>query len=111
MDAEQKVVTLAEILTEPAIVAGLREQGPVHRASLPDGTPLWVVIGYDEAIAALSDPRLSVAAMTAAGVIGSARRAAARADEYRPAGPHALASARVECLRCAAGGVDAAVDQ
>jgi cytochrome P450 len=69
MDSEQKVVTLAEILTEPAIVAGLRKQGPVHRAALPDGTPLWVVIGYDEAAAALSDPRLSVAAMAAAGVI------------------------------------------
>jgi cytochrome P450 len=69
MDSEQKVVTLADILTEPATVAELREQGPVHRAVLPDGTPVWAVIGYDEAAAALSDPRLSVAAMAAAGVI------------------------------------------
>ena len=69
MDSEQKVVTLADILTEPATVAELREQGPVHRAVLPDGTEVWAVIGYDEAAAALSDPRLSVAAMAAAGVI------------------------------------------
>jgi cytochrome P450 len=73
MDAERKVVTLADILTEPATVAGLREQGPVHRAVLPDGTAVWVVIGYDEAAAALSDPRLSVAAMAAAGVIDAGK--------------------------------------
>ena len=80
MDSEQKVVTLAEILTEPVTVAGLREQGPVHRAVLPDGTPVWVVIGYDEAVAALSDPRLSVAAMTAAGVIDSGKLTPAQRD-------------------------------
>ena len=77
MDSEQKterkVVTLAEILAEPATVAGLRERGPIHRAALPDGTAAWVVIGYDEAADALSDPRLSVAAMTAAGVIDSGK--------------------------------------
>ena len=80
MDSEQKVITLADILTEPAIVDGLREQGPVHRAVLPDGTPVWAVIGYDEAVAALSDPRLSVAAMTAAGVIDSGKLTPAQRD-------------------------------
>ena len=73
MDSEQKVITLTHILTEPATVDGLREQGPVHRAQLPDGTPVWVVIGYDEAASALSDPRLSVAAMTAAGVLDAGK--------------------------------------
>ena len=80
MDAERKVLTLAEILTEPATVVGLRERGPVHRAVLPDGTPLWVVIGYDEAAAALSDPRLSVAAMAAAGVIDSGKLTSVQRD-------------------------------
>ena len=69
MDAEQRAVTLAEILTDPAVVAELHERGPVHRAVMLDGTPVWAVIGYDEAIEALSDPRLSVAVMAAAGVI------------------------------------------
>ena len=80
MDSEQKVITLADILTEPAIVEGLRERGPIHRVALPDGTPVWAVIGYDEAVAALSDPRLSVAAMTAAGVIDSGKLTPAQRD-------------------------------
>ena len=73
MDSEQKLITLADILTEPATVAGLREQGPVHRVALPDGTGVWAVIGYDEAADALSDPRLSVAAMAEAGVIDAGK--------------------------------------
>ena len=73
MDSEQKLITLADILTEPATVAGLREQGPVHRVLLPDGTGVWAVIGYDEAADALSDPRLSVAAMAEAGVIDAGK--------------------------------------
>jgi cytochrome P450 len=73
MDSEQKVVTLEEILNDSATVARLREQGPIHRAALHDGTAVWVVIGYDEAIDALSDPRLSVAVMTAAGVLDAGK--------------------------------------
>ncbi|MCE5288313.1 MAG: cytochrome P450 [Nocardiaceae bacterium] len=36
-----------------------RAGGPVHRVVLPEGWSGWVIIGYSEARAALSDPRLS----------------------------------------------------
>jgi cytochrome P450 len=41
--------------------AALRELGPVHRVRLPesDGYETWLVVGYEEARAALADPRLS----------------------------------------------------
>jgi cytochrome P450 len=39
--------------------ARLREQGPVHRVWMPEGAEVWLVVGYDEARAMLSDPRLS----------------------------------------------------
>ncbi|MEV6639705.1 cytochrome P450 [Amycolatopsis sp. NPDC051371] len=44
------------------VAAALREQGAVHRATIPRGEqeiPVWVVARYDEARAALTDPRLS----------------------------------------------------
>ncbi|MBM7814281.1 cytochrome P450 [Saccharothrix algeriensis] len=37
----------------------LSAQGPVHRFTTDDGDPTWLVTGYDEARAALADPRLS----------------------------------------------------
>jgi cytochrome P450 len=42
-----------------AFYALLREEGPVHKAMLPMGTPAWVVTRYSDARAALSDARLS----------------------------------------------------
>ncbi|MGW5650627.1 cytochrome P450 family protein [Streptomyces humi] len=42
-----------------AVYATLREQGPVHFVRLPGGRDVWLVVGYDEARAALTDPRLS----------------------------------------------------
>ncbi|MFG2092408.1 cytochrome P450 [Streptomyces sp. NPDC048612] len=39
--------------------ARLRERGPVHRVRLPEGTVVWLVVGYDEVRATLSDSRLS----------------------------------------------------
>ncbi|MER8046621.1 cytochrome P450 [Streptomyces sp. NPDC094032] len=39
--------------------AKLREQGPVHEVLMPDGMPAWLVVGYEEARAALADQRLS----------------------------------------------------
>ncbi|MEW2433089.1 cytochrome P450 [Streptomyces caniferus] len=39
--------------------ARLRERGPVHRVRLPEGTVVWLVVGYEEVRAALGDPRLS----------------------------------------------------
>ena len=47
--------------------AELREAGPVHRISLPDGSPVWLVTRYDEVRAALSDPRLSVSKLNSHG--------------------------------------------
>ncbi|MFD5399218.1 cytochrome P450 [Streptomyces sp. NPDC127097] len=41
------------------VYARLRERGPVHRVRLPEGTVVWLVVGYDEVRATLSDPRLS----------------------------------------------------
>ncbi|MGW0994967.1 cytochrome P450 family protein [Streptomyces sp. NPDC002520] len=44
------------------VYARLREQGPVHRVRLPgaDATQMtWLIVGYEEARAALTDPRLA----------------------------------------------------
>ncbi|MEU6582953.1 cytochrome P450 [Nocardia sp. NPDC046763] len=35
-----------------------REHGPVHRVHFGDGVDRWLIIGYEEARAALADPRL-----------------------------------------------------
>ncbi|MFE6281758.1 cytochrome P450 [Streptomyces sp. NPDC057877] len=48
--------------TDPhPVYAGLRERGPVHRVRLPppEGHETWLVVGYEEARAALADPRLA----------------------------------------------------
>jgi cytochrome P450 len=37
----------------------VRATGPVHAVTLADGHDAWLVVGYDEARAALNDPRLS----------------------------------------------------
>ena len=42
----------------PALVA-VAERGPVIEAVLPGGAPFWLVSGYDEGRAVLSDPRFS----------------------------------------------------
>ncbi|MCI2420265.1 cytochrome P450 [Saccharopolyspora sp. K220] len=48
-------------ITAPrATYARLREQGPVHRATAPDGTSIWLVTRYADVRAALADPRLSL---------------------------------------------------
>ncbi|MBT2443722.1 cytochrome P450 [Streptomyces sp. ISL-36] len=39
--------------------AKMREAGPVHRVRTADGDELWLVVGHEEARAALADPRLS----------------------------------------------------
>ncbi|MFH8842430.1 cytochrome P450 [Streptomyces sp. NPDC017868] len=39
--------------------AKLREAGPVHEVRLPDGFQFWLVVGHEEARAALADPRLA----------------------------------------------------
>ncbi|MEU1310638.1 cytochrome P450 [Streptomyces cinnamoneus] len=41
------------------VLEHVRSEGPVRELSLPDGSRAWVVTRYDEAKAALADPRLS----------------------------------------------------
>ncbi|MGW7530081.1 cytochrome P450 family protein [Streptomyces sp. NPDC054783] len=61
----QHVVDLGELgdalRTDPhPVYARLREQGPVHRVRLPGWEDdAWLVVGYEEARAALADPRLA----------------------------------------------------
>jgi cytochrome P450 len=40
------------------VYAKLRTQGPLHHVRTPYGGELWLVVGHEEARAALSDPRL-----------------------------------------------------
>lgn len=53
----------AEFLTDPhPVYARLRARGPVHRVRLPQPQApreAWLVVGYEEARAALADPRLA----------------------------------------------------
>ncbi|AYN43396.1 cytochrome P450 [Streptomyces dangxiongensis] len=45
-----------------AVYARLRERGPVHRVRLPgagEDYETWLIVGYEEARAALADPRLA----------------------------------------------------
>lgn len=41
------------------LFAEARELGPVHAVTLADGHDAWLVVGYEEAMAALNDPRFS----------------------------------------------------
>jgi cytochrome P450 len=41
------------------VYARLRERGPVHHVRTPDTGEMWLVVGHEEARAALADPRLS----------------------------------------------------
>src|SRR5579859_143952 len=53
--------------------AEVRKLGPVHPVTLADGHDAWLVVRYEEALAALSDPRLSkdmhAALATGSGVV------------------------------------------
>ncbi|UGQ15636.1 cytochrome P450 [Yinghuangia sp. ASG 101] len=46
--------------------AALREAGPVHKITLPDGSAAWLVTRYADVQAALVDPRLSLSKRHAA---------------------------------------------
>ncbi|WP_405589303.1 cytochrome P450 [Streptomyces sp. NBC_01190] len=49
-----------EFVTDPYTVYGrLRAQGPVHHVNTPTSGEMWLIVGYEEARAALADPRLS----------------------------------------------------
>jgi cytochrome P450 len=55
------------------VFAEVRRHGPVHLVTLADGHSAWLVAGYEEALAALNDPRLSkdmhAALATGSGVV------------------------------------------
>ncbi|MEO3873319.1 cytochrome P450 [Nonomuraea sp. B12E4] len=53
---------IAELLTAPdrdAFLTSLAKDGPISRATYLDGTPIWLVTGYPESVAVLTDPRFS----------------------------------------------------
>jgi cytochrome P450 len=66
-------IALSDVLTDPDTAAELQKEGPVHRATLPNGLPVWLVVDYDAVIAALNDGHLSTAAMLAAGGLDGGR--------------------------------------
>ncbi|MFC3448136.1 cytochrome P450 family protein [Amycolatopsis speibonae] len=53
-----------------AVLAGLRARGPAHFVRLPNGSEVWLIVGYDEALAALGDPTLIKNWLRATGRIG-----------------------------------------
>ncbi|GAA4255328.1 cytochrome P450 family protein [Dactylosporangium darangshiense] len=49
------------LLADPhGFYATLRESGPAHQVTLPDGSPIWLLTRYEDVRAALADPRLSL---------------------------------------------------
>ncbi|MGV0603466.1 cytochrome P450 family protein [Mycolicibacterium sp. XJ1904] len=56
-----------EFVDDPhSVYRQLREGGPVHRVTMWNGLRAWMITGYDEARALLSDPRLAKDGVTAA---------------------------------------------
>ncbi|WP_067827911.1 cytochrome P450 [Actinomadura kijaniata] len=47
-------------LRPPAVYAELRRRAPVAEVTTPDGRRAWLVTSYDAAVAALTDPRLTM---------------------------------------------------
>jgi len=69
VENQVEAVALTDAMADASVLAALRERGPIHRVLMPTGTPAWLVVRHQEAVAALSDNRLSVAAMMEAGVL------------------------------------------
>jgi cytochrome P450 len=67
MQSLTDVVALGiELFADPKkMFAELKNPGPIHRVTLPDGMPAWLVTGNQEVRDALTDPRL-VRSMSAA---------------------------------------------
>ncbi|MBT2387081.1 cytochrome P450 [Streptomyces sp. ISL-11] len=54
-------IDVTALLTDPyGTYARLREAGPVHRFTGPDGKPAWLVTRYDDVRRAINDPRFSL---------------------------------------------------
>ncbi|MFI7453643.1 cytochrome P450 [Nonomuraea sp. NPDC049714] len=56
---EPEIFGLLAASDRDVFLAGLAEDGPVRRGRYVDGTPIWLVTGYDESVAVLTDPRFS----------------------------------------------------
>ncbi|WP_063780804.1 cytochrome P450 family protein [Nonomuraea sp. SBT364] len=56
---EPEILGLMTAADRDAFLTGLAEGGPVRRGRYLDGTPIWLVTGYDESVTALTDPRFS----------------------------------------------------
>src|SRR5437879_435865 len=88
------------------LFAQVRELGAVHAVTLADGHEAWLVVGYDEARAALNDPGLSKdmqAALASDGAVvaeGLPGPAFARhmLNVDRPTRSHSPASPRRHCV-------------
>ncbi|MGW3244683.1 cytochrome P450 family protein [Streptomyces sp. NPDC001070] len=60
MDTVDLTVYGEEFTADPyPVYARLRERGPVHRVRTPDAGELWLIVGHDQARAALADPRFA----------------------------------------------------
>ncbi|MBW4721481.1 cytochrome P450 [Saccharothrix obliqua] len=60
---DQYPLPLAALAEPPERYAELRDKCPVVRVGLPSGDHAWLVTGFDEVAAAMTDPRLSRAAL------------------------------------------------
>lgn len=59
MTQDATVALTTDVVADPeALFATLGDRRPVHRVTLPDGMPSWLVTGYRESREALSDTRL-----------------------------------------------------
>lgn len=63
------------------VAARLREEGPAHRAVLPDGVPVWVVTRDEEARLAFNHPLLSKESEVVVEAIGAALVAAGHSPD------------------------------
>ena len=63
------------------VAARLREEGPAHRAVLPDGVPVWVISRDEEARAAFGHPLLSKESEIVGKCIGAALVAAGHSPD------------------------------
>ncbi|MGN9843961.1 cytochrome P450 family protein [Nonomuraea sp. H19] len=53
------IIGLLTASDRDAFLAGLAKDGPVSRGQYVDGTPIWLITGYPESVAVLTDPRFS----------------------------------------------------
>ncbi|MET8649898.1 cytochrome P450 family protein [Nocardia aurea] len=92
IEATDRIVTLDDdFFADPhAHYRQWREHSPVHRVRFPDGALRWVIVGYAEARAALSDPRLRKDALRVEELLSAKRRTAAMSPQWLALTTHML---------------------